>query len=238
MQTYETHYEITPELADEKGNARLSALLYFAQEAAGEHCELLGLDWDTMAAKELFWAVIRAKVRIHTLPRLGQQVTVKTWPMPTTRTSYPRCVTISDPEGNVLATVVSLWVLMHTRTRAMILPGKSGVEVEGILTGTEPELPGSLPPKAADHTLCRRVTKDVLDRNGHMNNARYLDWVQALTDTAGVRSFTVNYLSEALEGQELELGYTAEDSLLLVNIHRKDADKKTRIFAAELIIDN
>lgn len=232
---YETNYVITQEQVDKQGNARLSTLLYLAQEAAGEHCALLGLDWDTMAAKELFWAVIRAKAQIRDLPRLGQRVTVKTWPMPTTRTSYPRCVTILDQEGNTLVTLVSLWVLMHTRTRAMVLPGKSGVVVEGILTGTEPELPGSLPPKETENSFNRKVTPDVLDRNGHMNNARYLDWVQELTrDT--VHSFTVNYLAEALEGQEMELGYTTEGGTLRVNIHRKDGEKTTRIFAAELAL--
>ena len=241
MQTYETHYEITPELADEKGNARLSALLYFAQEAAGEHCELLGLDWDTMAAKELFWAVIRAKVRIHTLPRLGQQVTVKTWPMPTTRTSYPRCVTISDPEGNVLATVVSLWVLMHTRTRAMILPGKSGVEVLGTSFGTELKTPAGLSAGNYENHTGRQVSFFDLDQNLHMNNTRYVDWCFDLFPVSFLRehplkAITICYNNEALEGQYIDLTWQ-EGSVLQVDGSIAATDvggKPTRIFCAQL----
>jgi len=243
MQTYETHYEITPELADEKGNARLSALLYFAQEAAGEHCELLGLDWDTMAAKELFWAVIRAKVRIHTLPRLGQQVTVKTWPMPTTRVAYPRSTAAYDSRGNELFRAVSLWVLMNTETRALMLPGKSGVEVPGILRGSELSIPGSLAPKGLEREAVCTVGFNLLDRNGHMNNTRYLDWVTDLLPAAfhrehPLREFTVCYLSEALEQQQIDIHWDIDEAgLLQVDAHRRQTAvdaAQPRVFTAQL----
>ena len=59
MRPYKMQFTVTAGQADAAGQARPSALLYFAQEAAGAHCRLLGADRDALSAKNLFWAVIR-----------------------------------------------------------------------------------------------------------------------------------------------------------------------------------
>ena len=73
-------YEISAIHVDCFGRLKPSTILYFAQEAAGGHCDILRLDWDTMAKRHLFWAVIRHRVQITRLPRLGETITVETWP--------------------------------------------------------------------------------------------------------------------------------------------------------------
>ena len=55
-------YEITAIDVDCHGRTKPSVLLYFIQEAAGGHCQQLALDWDTLAKRHLFWAVIRNRV--------------------------------------------------------------------------------------------------------------------------------------------------------------------------------
>ena len=225
------------------GNAKLSVLLYLAQEAATGHCDLLRLDWDTMAKQHLFWAVIRSRVQIHRLPRLGEELTVTTWPMPATRTAYPRAVSIADEQGKELARIISLWVLMDTDSRAMILPGKSGVDVPGQLRGCELALPGSIVPKAGDNSALRQVRFSELDRNGHMNNTRYLDWVCDLLPAEFHRvhtpkEFTVCYLSEAREDQTVQLRWQLLDGPILPvdGYHRQTDDRpgQSRIFSAQV----
>ena len=66
----QTH-EISDIHLDCFGRVKPSVLLYFAQEAAGHHCNALALDWDTLAKKNLFWAVTRHRVQISRLPRAG-----------------------------------------------------------------------------------------------------------------------------------------------------------------------
>ena len=46
------------------GRAKPSALVYFIQQAAGEHCALLGVDATFLEDKNLFWAVTRTKMEI------------------------------------------------------------------------------------------------------------------------------------------------------------------------------
>ena len=55
--------------------------------------------------------------------------------------------TIYDADGNECFRSISLWILMDEKSRAMVLPGKSGVEVGGLLRGCELSAPSSLIPK-------------------------------------------------------------------------------------------
>ena len=226
---------------DPFGRVKPSVLLYFAQEVAGQHCQLLQLDWDTLSHQNLFWAVTRHRVQITRLPVRGETITVETWPMPTTRVAFPRNVVAFDQDGNELFRSISIWVLMDTVTRAMILPGKSGVNVPGLLQGSELEMPASIPPAGLMGGQSRQVRFTDLDINGHMNNCRYLDWAWDLLPShfhkdRTLQAFTLGYLSEAREGdsllQQLETG---EDGTVKLEISRPEGEKNTRIFCARLM---
>jgi len=241
--TFEQKHTVSAMDVDCFGRCKSSVLLYLAQEAATGHCDLLRLDWDTMAKKNLFWAVIRTHVQVNRLPVLGERLTVRTWPMPTTRTAFPRAVVLCDEKGEELVQILSLWVLMDRNTRAMILPGKSGVDVPGLLTGNEIAVPGSIVPHTGEHTAVRTVAFTELDRNGHMNNTRYLDWVADLLSAKfhkvhPVEEFTVCYLSEATEGQSVNLCYQLSDEgVLQVDGYSQktdDCDKSTRVFSVKM----
>ena len=225
------------------GRCKPSTLLYFAQEAAERHCLILAADWQTLQEKGLFWAVIRQKVQVTRLPRFGETITVETWPMPTTRVAYPCSTVAYDETGNEVFRAISLWVLMDVNTRAMILPGKSGIAVQGTLRGNELAAPASLLPKCLERQALRTVRFTELDRNAHMNNTRYLDWLADLLPSAfhkehPVHEFTVCYLSEAREGEEIALSWDmSEDRVLTVDAHRTKTDvpgKKQNVFSAQM----
>ena len=241
---YRKKYEIEAIHLDCFGRVKPSVLLYFAQEAAGMHCLELGTDWDTLSKKHLFWAVIRHRVQITRLPVAGETITVETWPMPTTRVAYPRSTVAYDEAGNEVFRSIALWVLMDAQSRGMILPGKSGIEVLGTLRGNELSIPGSILPKTLENSVLRTVNFSELDRNGHMNNTRYLDWICDLLPSHfhsahPVREFTVCYLSEAREGQSLALNWQLTDGpSLQVDAHREKTDvpgSQERVFAAQLL---
>ena len=231
---------LTPLSCDCFGRCKPSELLRFAQAAAEAHCRELGADWETMAAKNYFWAVIRQKMEITRLPQAGETITVKTWPMPTTRVAYPRATEGFDEAGNSLFKIISIWVIMDVHSRTMVLPGKSGVEVAGTSFGTELKAPVGLPAGTFQTQTLRKVTPEDLDRNGDMNNARYLDWLWDLRSreyhkTHPLKSVTICYMSEALEGQQLQLSYTEGDVLRLDgSLTETDVcTGHTRIFSAQ-----
>lgn len=238
---YTTTYFVSTLHTDCFGRCKPSALLRFAQDAAGEHCLVLGTDWDSMAKRRYFWAVIRQRMEISRLPEEGETVTVKTWPMPTTRVAYPRATEGFDADGNSLFKVISLWVIMDMDSRAMVLPGKSGVDVQGTSFGTELKAPGGLPALNGGKEVLRTVTYSDLDVNSHMNNTRYLDWVCDLLPADfhkdhPMKAVSICYMSEALESQSLLLHFDA-DTLFKVDgslTQTSVSTGHTRIFSAEV----
>ena len=243
---YIQNFEITDIAVDRYGRMKPSMILFIAQEIAGRHCLELSVDYDTLAARRMFWAVTRHKVQITRLPQRGETIRVETWPMPTTRVAYPRSVVAYDEQNQEVFRCISLWVLMDINDRAMILPGKSGVEVNGLIRGNELKAPGSLVPKPLANTAQRHVYYSNLDRNGHMNNTFYMDWVADLLDRSyhhshTPREFTLCYLSEALEGQDIRLQWQLDGSgLLQVNGYREDTSvpgENHRVFSAQVMFE-
>jgi len=225
------------------GYLKSSMLLYLSQEVAGHHFEKLAMDYDAMLNRGLFWAITRHKVQISRLPRHGETIRIETWPMPTTRVAYPRSMVAYDEAGNECFRAITLWVLMDVNNRSMVLPGKSGIDVAGTLRGNELSSPLGLPVKALRNRRYRSVSFTDLDRNAHMNNTKYLDWIDDLLPAsfhAGhtIKEFTVCYLNEALEGQNLQLDWDfIEENCLYMDAHRENGDKNERVFAAKILYE-
>ncbi len=241
---YRQKFIIDDMASDCFGRLKLSALLYYAQEVAGKHSDLLGADYDTLMLRRLFWAVTRHRIQITRLPMRGETITVETWSMPTTKVAYPRSMVAYDAQGLELFRSISLWVLMDLDARTMVLPGKSGITVSGSLTGSELAVPHSILPKPMSNTETRCVTYSCLDRNSHMNNTRYLDWVEDLLPSSfhsrhSAREFIICYHSEARETQQIQLNWELSDNgCLQVDAHRKKTDvsgKQDRVFSAQVL---
>ena len=232
------NFEINDMVVDRYGRLKPSMILLYAQTVATRHGELMSVGYDTLNPKGLFWAVIRHRVQISRLPRHGETIRVETWPMPATRSAYPRSVIAYDEAGNECFRAISLWILMDIDKRNMVIPGKSGISVEGSVRGNELELPGSLVPKSLVNHKERVVCYSDLDRNGHMNNTKYLEWIDDLMPShfhkdRTIREMTVCYLSEAWEGQTLDLRWDfLADDMMQVDAYRNGEEKSERVFSA------
>ena len=241
---FEKQFEITEVLTDGYERLHPAALLYLVQETAGAHCRHLGVEDEKLGG--LFWAVLRYRVEVDRLPRLGERVTVRTWPMPTTRVAFPRAAEAVDAQGNRLFRLVSLWVLMDKNDRQMVLPAKSGVTVPGFLTGTELEIPAGIRAIPGEKLTARIVTDREIDKNLHMNNTMYLSWAMELLPRNfekehTLKSFTACYFSEAKLDNELALCWTLDPSGRLYldsyRINGDEVDKGDRVFSTEMNFD-
>lgn len=234
-------YEIRDNMVDCLGFLKPSQILFIAQDMGGRHCRELALSYDEMAARGLFWAVSRHRVQITRRPRSGEILRVETWPMPATAAAFPRSVVAYDEEGKECFRSITLWVIMTLDTRKMIAPGKSGIMVPGTVRGLELANPKGLVPRDMVNSCPRRVCYTDIDRNGHMNNTRYLDWVSDLLPSAfhqghEVKEFTVCYHAEAREGQVLGLSWDfPQEDCLQVDAYRSDTGKDERIFSARFL---
>ena len=240
---YQQNFTINDAAVDCFGRLKPSMLLFYVQEVAGIHATSLGAGYDDLALKNLFWAILRTRVQISRLPRSGETIRVETWPMPTSRVAYPRSVVAYDENNQEIFRAISLWCLMDMATRSMVLPGKSGITVDGTLQGNELAAPGSLAIKTLENTDSRKVLFSDLDRNGHMNNTRYMEWINDLLPSAfhqhhEPKEFTICYHSEAMEGEPLDIHYEMKDGgILQVDAWRRNNENggnHNRVFVAQV----
>lgn len=241
---YVRNFTVEDAYVDRYGRMKPSQILYLAQDMGGRHSALMSLDYDTLAGRNLFWAVTRHRVQVSRMPMRGETLRVETWPLPTTRAAFPRSVVAYDAQGNEVFRCITLWVLMDLNTRKMIVPGKSGIIVAGTLRGNELPAPNGLIPKPLGTQTSRTVAFTDLDRNGHMNNTRCLDWIADLLpsrfhESHTVTDFTVCYLAEARELQELRLNWDMSDGCTLQVDATTGAGEEThRVFSAKLYFDD
>ena len=177
---YTCHFPIANSDVDPFDRLRMSALFRLFEEASSAHTEQLGVGRNRLDGLSVLWVLSRMAVSIRRPPMRGESVTLATWPGKTRRTIFPRHYVLQDAGGAPLVRGVALWLLMDRETRRMAFPEKLGLSVDGL------ELPGALPspgplnlpplPQIAERTA--RFSE--LDLNGHLNNTKYLDWMEDL----------------------------------------------------------
>ena len=238
---YSQEFKIDDVLSDRFDRMRPTAILMLVQEAAGHHCDLLQVNYDVLSGRHLFWAISRHRVQITRLPTLGETIRVETWPMPTTRVAYPRSVVAYDQDGQECFRSVSLWILMDKNSRAMVIPRKTGIILAGTTRGNELTIPSSLTPALSRNLGKRSVCFTDLDRNGHMNNTRCMDWIADLLPSPfhrdhALKDLTICYLNEAREGDSLELHWDfLQENVAQVDAYRReDPDHESRIFSVRI----
>ena len=202
-----------PGLWDEAGHPRPSRLLTLLQEGAARHVSTFGYDSDTLAGQHCAWVVTRQGLTLLQPCPPDTPLTLCTWMGEGRHGLYPRYYELSAGEA-VFLRGWALWALMDLQSRTMLLPDQSGVTLPGIVTGRE-SAPGRIRPGQLPHAFSFTVPASYADRNGHTNNARYLDMAQAHlpVENRGWRSFSVDYRAETLPGDTLTVAWGEENGL-------------------------
>jgi acyl-CoA thioesterase FadM len=160
-------------------------------------------------------------------PHFGEIVTVRSWPRNWHKLFAVRDYDILDKDGKAMVRGRSGWLIVDVEKRRPLRPQAAMEQLprnEGInalpLGASGGDAPSALadrfagsginPPNTGDAGTIRRVSYSDIDFNGHMNNTRYIQWIQDLfepeiLEDARQLRLDINYLSEALYGQELNL---------------------------------
>lgn len=210
LKTYREDIRILTRDCDLTGQWKPSAILETMQELAGIHGTLIGVGRNALLQKGVVWVLTRVEVVMDRYPRIGDMVSIETFPMPVRRWFFPRYFVFRDEQGQEIGRAGSLWVLLDVNTRKMakpdicsaLMPDNSDLLAPLGLPATVAEVSGTL-----ETGVYTPVYAD-LDVNGHVNNTKYMDWCcNALgIDTMKaccLSRFDVNYNMEILPGQEI-----------------------------------
>ncbi|HNW86340.1 MAG TPA: thioesterase [Candidatus Limiplasma sp.] len=173
---FEQSYFLRAADTDLNGEWRASGIFLAMQEAGGAHCEGYNLGMAALREQNIAWVVSRAHVRMERLPRIGETVTVRTWPKPPQHFFFPRYYQFWV-DGQTVGSAATLYAQLDLTTRRMVKPWLGGNDqLDCELTPPLP-VPGGIPTlETPAETYPREARYSDLDVNGHVNNTRYLDW--------------------------------------------------------------
>ena len=197
---------------DRSDTLTLDSMFQFFQEAAICHAENLGVGREDMARTGQVWILSRISVQVNRRPNYRETITVRSWPR-----GWEKLFAIRDYDiwGKYDVPAVSArsgWLIVDMEKRRPLrpqsvmdsLPKNEGVDA---LTwgpiGLEER--GNL-----QKTGERKALYTDVDYNGHVNNVSYIQWIEdaldpQLLEKANRMRFDINYLSEILSGETVEI---------------------------------
>lgn len=234
----EQEYTIRALDVDLKGVWRPSAILTRMQEIAEDHAIAVGAGRaDLVEEKGLAWMLTRLHLKMIKYPALTENIRVVTWPGKPTKLFFIRHTMFFSESGEELGRATSLWVLFNIHERYLCRTGEIGETYPHDLAhGIALEEPTKIKmPDDMEHLCTRTVTYSDTDMNGHMNNAKYADWVCELFNANALQrdhmsDLRINYIAETYMDDQVELFCKQVDDTFFVCGKRDD----TTVFDATI----
>jgi len=220
---------------------RLAAIFSALQGMADEHATALGMGYDMVFGKGLAWVLTRINVEVTRYPSVYEEVTVGTWYAPPGRLTFDRHFEVLGAGGEPLVAAYSVWAMMDLSTRSVVKVRDLGIMFpDGSSEPPVAAAPGKLAysglMEVAEH---RRARYGDIDTNGHMNNARYVEWLCDMGETqkdgrCAVRRMAVRFMSETLPGDILELSVGRGEGAL--HVRGQNLTKNETAFESEIAL--
>jgi acyl-ACP thioesterase len=212
MDIWKETYPMGFTAVDGSGGLTLAAAFDCFQEAAIRHAENLGVGQGPMAALGQGWVLSRVSVLMRRRPRQTEPVTVRTWPRGWEKLFAIRDFDIQDDAGTPMVIARSRWLIVDMEKRRPLRP-QGTMEKLPRNEGVDALAEGGKGLDAAfgmERVAERTAVYSDIDFNGHMNNARYVQWIQDILEPgtleqAKTMRLDINYLREVKLGETLEL---------------------------------
>lgn len=204
---YTERFKIYTFQEDATGTATVQSLCEYMQEAAGNHAALLGLSIEKLHSEGVAWVLARMRVVPERLPKAHDTVAVTTWPVGVEGLQYRRDFVMCDAGGNVLLRAVSHWVVVSLATRKVgrVPAFIAEVALDNAETAMQDEK-CRFPEVMATHEAAIFTARlSDIDRNLHVNNVRYMDWLfesvpAATREKSTLADIGIMYKAEAYSG--------------------------------------
>lgn len=222
---------------------KLSGFFQLMQDIASSHASRLGVGYDDLQPRELAWVLSRKKIYFYDFPMMGETISLRTWPKGIQqKLFFMRDHEMRGDDGRRLAAATSAYVLVSTRARRIVLPNALDMPLPD--NGGLNAIDESLEKITAVEDLCECYTQPVgysaVDIMGHVNNARYVEWISdcfSIEEHQAHRPawLQINYINEVKPGEQVSLQRGArQESPLTWYITGTNQNTGAKAFEAEL----
>jgi medium-chain acyl-[acyl-carrier-protein] hydrolase len=190
-----------------------ASLFSAIQRIGSKHADSLGYSYERMTAMSRAWILSRIKVRFYQLPGAGETVTIQTAPKGVQqKIFFVRDSQVVDSAGTILAGATTAWLVIDLNTWRILPVPALGFELPQPtgFVGLDETLEKIVVPDDGSEGETVLATYNTLDVLGHVNNARYAEW---LTDcfpveqyrTHRIDSLQINYTNEVRPGERVTM---------------------------------
>ena len=236
----EKRYAIRSYEGDQNNNLRLVTLMNILQDAATTDADRRGFGLDFCLKNNMTWVGNDYVIEINRLPKVGEEIKVKTWPSLAGKLAARRDFAVYDEKGEPIIKSASRWLLISLdKKRPLSIPdvleGYTAID-EQIL---ETDFAKIADPVDNLKVYEYKVRYDDIDINHHINNAVYVLWAGEAVDNDWHKSHTpvriaVNFKKEGFIGEAIEVITSIEGDKSLHSIRTK-GDNERELARAEII---
>ena len=221
IQQFEKEYHVHVYEMGPDGRVNLHSLFNYMQDIASVHAVALGYGRDDLLKQNHFWVLSRMYAKIESWPVWNETINVRTWPNGVDKLFAMRNYELSYKDGRKIGSASSSWLIIDRTTKRIQRPDEflQKHNTENNFLVSPVRNPEKLRESSDNGQFSPefRVKINDLDINLHTNNVNYIKWV---TDTYDLDfmlnhracSAEINYLAEAIFGDEIGIRTSADES--------------------------
>ncbi len=177
---------------DRNGQLKIIGIFHLLQDMADAHAEKLNVGYTFYKKHKLAWVGRGYHIKIYSLPKIFDNVTLETWPCGRTALIATREFFIKNEEGKVLIAASSQWAMIDTVKMRPIKFDDFNLTYD------------VLPERALDSQFAKihavqnissekqiQIREDDIDSNGHVNNCVYPMWAMETLSKEFKEKFTL-----------------------------------------------
>lgn len=217
-------YTIDRRDLDYRGRATLSAMIHYILDTAGRDADLNGFGVRDLNVDNCSWVLTRMCVEFYAWPEEGDAFTIRTWVNDVNRMTTTRNMEVTATDGTPIAAAVTQWAVIDIERRTA-LDVRAHIDYEGRVSDEPSPVPSPVRIRqvSPQQTIRHRVAYGDLDFNRHMNSLRYICLMADMVpvefyETGRIARADINFILEALYGQELTVGYEQQGAESLFEI--------------------
>jgi len=206
---------------DKSDRLTLDAMFQFFQDAAISHADNLNVGREEMARTGQVWILSRMTVFVDRRPDYLETVSVSSWPRGFEKLFAIRDYNIKDKDDKAAVSARSAWLIVDLEKRRPLRPqavmdllpqntGLDAITQDAGAIGGLPLISGLAERDCLQKVSERKALYTDLDFNGHVNNVRYINWLEDTLDLeilekADKMRFDINYLNEIRSGETVDV---------------------------------
>jgi len=210
---FEKKYSVNYYNVDNNFKLSVTSLLRFFEDLAITHSDASGLGFEFYNKNKVAWFLTRWFVKIESLPKLGEEITIITTPKSFNNFYANREFEVYNSSSKLIITANTLWVFLDASTRKpKNIPEEVfrgyGLSDDGKKYFTKLEEIKPIAERDSEHSF--RILRRDLDYNNHLNNSHYVSYgletiPSHIQDGMQLKQIVVNYLQEAYLNESINV---------------------------------